>query len=107
VDGEFEEILCYPIIECIHYLYVRIEHLVTDLSLNRNITSYLNIPSIQSILGIDPSYVRLRTAIISLVSLEPAHPTQFYVEQLLHRGAKVLIYVSLNVRLVFICSNKI
>ncbi|KAF5347055.1 hypothetical protein D9758_011617 [Tetrapyrgos nigripes] len=83
-DGELTDTLCYPI--------------------TKNITNYLNIPSVQTSLGIDPSspaygnytVVSMEVGMAFDRALDHAHPTQHYVEQLLHRGIKVLIYVGTN-----------
>jgi len=69
--------------------------------LNREVEAYLNQNSTLDALGIDPSspphgnYMVVSEPVNAAFgkSMDVAHPTHFYVEHLLNRGIKVLIYV--------------
>ncbi|KAL4247232.1 Carboxypeptidase [Abortiporus biennis] len=82
-EGNLFDDLCYPI--------------------TKNISSYLNQPQIQRIIGIDPTSPKANfSSCDEKISadfgsnLDSVFPTQLYIEALLHRGVKVLIYVGAN-----------
>ncbi|TCD70780.1 hypothetical protein EIP91_001811 [Steccherinum ochraceum] len=81
-DGTIETTLCYPIIQTIQ--------------------SYLDQPAIRQQIGVDPAVTANFTACSSTVgalftaAVDSAFPSQNYIELLLARGVKTLIYVGDN-----------
>ncbi|KAH9842997.1 Alpha/Beta hydrolase protein [Rhodofomes roseus] len=77
-DGELSDTLCYPI--------------------TKHVVNYLNNPDTRALLGTDPTPENYTAADWELNSRFTSHldqmfPTQYYLEALLERGVRVLIYV--------------
>ncbi|KAJ3517824.1 hypothetical protein NLJ89_g246 [Agrocybe chaxingu] len=81
-DGDINDTLCYPII--------------------KQIASYLDLPSVRSDLGVDPtissnfSSCSYDVGTAFAQNLDEFRPTHHYVASLLERGVKALIYIGKN-----------
>ncbi|PSR78186.1 hypothetical protein PHLCEN_2v7518 [Hermanssonia centrifuga] len=81
-EGDISDTLCYPI--------------------TKQISSYLDNPDIRKTIGVDPSLTGNFSSCSPSVgqafwlSMDSAFPTQYYIEALLERGIRTLLYIGAN-----------